>query len=86
MRIKLHKKFIKGYAKLPPAIQEKFIERRELFLENPHHPILNNHALHGEYARHRSINITGDIRVIFRPLGEDVCLFYIIGTHSELYG
>lgn len=66
--------------------QAKFQERRDVFLEHHHHPILNNHPLHGEYSGHRSINITGDIRVVFREVSEDTCLFYTIGTHSELYG
>ena len=86
MKISFHKKFIKKYKKVPPLIKAKFKERRNLFLHNPFHPLLNNHPLYGEYAGHRSINITGDWRLIFKALDKDEVLFYEIDTHAELYG
>jgi mRNA-degrading endonuclease YafQ of YafQ-DinJ toxin-antitoxin module len=41
--------------------------------------------LHGEYSGYRSINITGDLRVIYEPLGKNTVQFVIIDTHSNLY-
>lgn len=40
-------------------------ERILLFAKNPFHEILRNHSLSGEYNGCRSINITGDYRIIF---------------------
>lgn len=85
MRIILHQRFIKKYKKLTSAEREKFKERRDLFLEDPFHPLLRNHALHGKYADYRSINITGDMRLVYKNLDAETFLFVEIGTHSELY-
>lgn len=85
MNIKLHKDFEKQFVKLTPSQQKKFKERRNIFLQAQFHPILNNHALHGKYAGYRSINITGDLRVIFKKEDEDV-MFVAIDSHSNLYG
>ena len=85
MKIFVHKKFIKGYEKLRSGEKKRFKERRNIFLIDPYNPILNNHALHGKYAGYRSIDITGNIRVIYRFLGRDAVLFADIGTHPKLY-
>ena len=85
MRLITHKQFNKAYAKAPEIIQKKYKERRNLFLTNPFHPFLNNHALTGEYSGCRSINITGDWRVIYRMKELDMVEFLKFGTHSELY-
>jgi len=85
MQISLHRNFLKGYIKLPKKIQEKFKEKRNLFVENKFNPILNNHSVEKRFPDCRSINITGDYRVIFKEEKNDVCIFMNIGTHSELY-
>ncbi|OGL87493.1 hypothetical protein A3I40_02325 [Candidatus Uhrbacteria bacterium RIFCSPLOWO2_02_FULL_48_12] len=85
MNIVLHKDFIKAYKKLRSAQREKFKERRNLFLENPFHPILHNHSLQGRFYGYRSINVAGDLRVIYKMISEDTCLFVTIDTHSNLY-
>ncbi len=85
IRIKLHKNFEKSYVKLTEVQKTRFKERRDLFLKDQFNPILNNHALKGGYLGYRSINITGDLRAIFKILGEDVT-FVAIDSHSNLYG
>ena len=80
----LHRRFVKQYRRQSPAIQQAFKQRRDLLLTNPFHPILNNHPLHGEWAGHRSINITGDLRAIFK-IEETVVIFVTIDTHAKLY-
>lgn len=85
MEILLHPSFAKDFEKLDSTIRAKFFERKDLFITNPFHPLLNNHALSGEWAEHRSINVTGNFRAIFRPYGS-LCVFVRIGTHPQLYG
>ncbi len=85
MIIVLHKNFKKKYKKLPKVKQKKFKERRNLFLREPSHPQLNDHALHGDLFRYRSFNVTGDLRVYYEQIEEDVVLFTDIDTHSNLY-
>ncbi|KKS93468.1 MAG: hypothetical protein UV70_C0010G0050 [Parcubacteria group bacterium GW2011_GWA2_43_13] len=64
----------------------KFKERRNVFLRDPFSLELRNHVLRGQYDGCRSIDITGDLRVIYREEGGGIVSFLAIGTHSELYG
>ena len=85
MKISLHKNFEKQYKKLHSSEKRKFKERRNIFLKNPLHSILNNHALKGKYKGYRSINITGNLRVIYKIIDENVVYFITIDAHSNLY-
>lgn len=85
MEIKLHKNFEKQFLKLRKNQKEKFRERRSLFLQNEFSPILNNHALNGKYLEYRSINVAGDLRIVFKKEGINV-IFMSIDSHSNLYG
>ena len=86
MEVICHRNFDKRYLKLRPGEVQKFKERQAIFMRYPFHPVLNNHPLHGEYAGYRSIDITGDLRVHYEPIEENIAMFITIGTHSELYG
>lgn len=86
MKIYFSKDFSKGYKKLQSKIMRKKVDERILlFRENAFEPILNNHSLVGKYVGCRSINITGDIRAVYKMIDEDAALFVAIGTHSQLY-
>jgi len=85
MTILLHKKFKKKYKKLPRGEQNKFKEKRDLFLRDSSHPQLNNHSLHGKLSHYRSFNVTGDIRVLYEQVEEDTVIFVDIDTHSNFY-
>jgi addiction module RelE/StbE family toxin len=86
MKIVLHRQFEKDYKVLRPNQKKKFKERRNLFLEDPFHPLLNNHPLQGKYTGYRSINIGGDLRAIFKARDSDTIVFVAIGPHGRLYG
>lgn len=85
MKIRLHRNFEKGFRRLTPAQRNRFKERRDMFLRDEFDPILNNHFLKGKYQGYRSINITGDLRVVYESKG-DLVIFVAIDTHSNLYG
>ena len=85
MRVFFHKKFDKAFKRLKTAEQEKFLQRIELFRRDEFNPILSNHPLKGKYKGLRSINVTGDLRAIYRhERGNTV--FVLINIHSNLYG
>ena len=84
MIINYHKEFTKNYKKLPAKTQEKFKQRQLLFEKDEFDPVLNNHPLKGKYGGYRSINITGDLRAVFRQKGSTI-IFIAIDTHSNLY-
>jgi len=84
MQIVVHKSFLKMYAKRPVRVQQKFKDVRSIFLKDRFDSVLNNHKLKGAWLGHRSINITGNYRAIFRE-DADIITFVAIGTHSQLY-
>ncbi len=84
MKIIFSKYFEKRLNKLTSSTKNQFYVRPELFMINPHSEQLSNHPLHGEYNGYRSINISEDIRAVFKVEDEYV-KFEDIGTHSQLY-
>ena len=80
------KRYRRKYQKLDKKIYAALRERLALFLENPRHPLLDNHALTGDRAGERSINITGDWRLIFEELDENTVRLLDVDTHHNLYG
>ena len=80
-----HKNFIKNSKKLTQQQKNKLTQRLKLFGQDKFDPLLNDHSLRGQYEGHRSINITGDLRAIYKKVGEEV-VFVAIDSHSNLYG
>ncbi|MEI7511360.1 MAG: hypothetical protein WCJ84_04350 [Candidatus Peregrinibacteria bacterium] len=59
----------------------------EVFEVDPHHPSLRRHALQGKvYKNLESIDVTGDIRIIFQPKTLEIMDIWDIGSHAQLYG
>ena len=79
------KYFDKKFKKLPKKIQLQAKKRISIFFDNPFDPILNNHLLHGDKKLLRSISITGDLRLLYEEVSNDVVRFLDIDTHSNLY-
>ncbi len=85
MTISYNKDFTKKFKKLSAPQKKKFKERQILFEIDEFNPILNNHALTGKYQGYISINVSGDLRAIFRR-EKDSVLFVALDKHSNLYG
>lgn len=85
MVINFHKDFIKDSSRLTSSQKDKLTQRLKLFELDGFDPVLNNHSLRGKYSGYRSINITGDLRAIFKKSGIEV-MFMEINSHSNLYG
>ncbi len=79
------KNFDKKFKKLSKKTQLQTKERISIFLENQFDIVLNNHLLHGDKKLFRSINITGDIRIIYEEVEVETVRFIDIDTHSNLY-
>ena len=85
MEVIFHSSFKKQYRKLKLAERQKFEAQLHLFVKNPYNSVLRNHALKGRYAGYYSINITGDLRALYKLVKKDTALFILIDTHSNLY-
>lgn len=78
-------KFKKKIKKAPKEIVGAFKKKIVIFEEDEFAEVLNNHKLHGRFDGCRSINITGDWRMVYENKGDNNFLLVDIGTHSELY-
>ena len=85
MRYSTSKKFDKQFSKLSKSVKEKAIARLQIFIQDPFETVLNNHPLNGKFSACRSINITADIRAVYKTIEKDLVYFVAIGSHSELY-
>jgi addiction module RelE/StbE family toxin len=77
--------FKKEFKRLSEKLKRKTIERLQVFVLNEFEASLNNHPLHGEYAGCRSINVTGNFRLIYCRIDSGNYLLVEVGTHHQLY-
>ena len=84
MKIYRSQTFKKQFRKLPQHAIEAFEQRLHLYLIDPNAFELNNHKLKGKWSGSRSINVTGDYRLVLQKDERGLWL-QAIGTHSELY-
>lgn len=89
MVFELSANFLKKYNKCDQFVKNKVDQRLGFFVTNHINPVLKNHALKGELAGSRSINITGDWRALYTTKddgkGGQIAVFETLGTHSQLY-
>ncbi len=85
MVIDFHRDFIKDSKRLTTKLKERLTQRLKVFEIDEFDPTLNNHSLRGRYLGYRSINITGDLRAIYKRTGSHI-IFVAIDSHSNLYG
>jgi mRNA interferase YafQ len=85
MNIFLHTRFKKDIRKLSENERKRVYERVDMFAEDPFHTLLRNHPLHGTYEGLRSINVGGDIRVVYKETDADTVRLVRVGRHCELY-
>lgn len=85
MTVKFSKRFRKPYKKLSPKLQAQAKRRIELWKEDPTNSLLRPHMLEGKLAGYHSINISGDIRALYEIVDNEVYIYEMIGSHSQLY-
>ena len=76
------KKFIKELKKLPKEIIDITIKKEIIFRDNPLHPSLRLHELHGKFKGIWSISLTQNFRIIFERMSNGDILFISIGKHN----
>ncbi len=84
MVVNYTKDFIKDSKRLTIRQKEKLKQRLKLFGQDKFNSSLNNHSLKGKYLGYRSINITGDLRAIYKTEKDNI-IFITLDSHSNLY-
>lgn len=74
--------FIKELRRLPTPIIRLAAKKERIFKDNPLHPSMRLHELHGKLAGIWSISITGNYRIIFERMENGDILFISIGRHD----
>lgn len=82
-----HRQFLKHYKKRIQSnskLRSKYDERLKRWIINKNDPILKDHNLTGDKTGYRAFWITGNIRVTYKILENEIEL-YDIGTHNQVY-
>lgn len=88
MKVVYGSRFLKKLKKVDVRIKKSVKERILLFSKNPQSRELDNHELRDRWEGHRSVDITGDYRALYkeRQIGEETVAYFVtFGTHDELY-
>lgn len=81
MEIVVTPHFKREAKRLPLHLRPQIQERLRIFQDNPFHPSLKTHKLHGEFHGFWSFSIDRRIRVIFE-FTDGLAVFHSIGDHS----
>ncbi len=76
------KKFVKEIKKLPKEVFILAVNKEEIFKNNPLHPSLRLHELHGKFKGIWSISLTNNYRIIFERMPNGDILFISVGKHD----
>ncbi len=74
--------FVKEFEKLPEKIKKIAVRKEQIFRDNPLHPSLRLHQLHGKFEDIWSISITKGYRILFERQKNGDLLFFSIGKHD----
>ncbi len=82
MRIVYTTKFAREYKKLPKKVRLAAEKIEPLFRENPFHPALDTHKLHGRLKDFWSFSIGFRHRIVFEFGNTDTMYFHSVGNHD----
>jgi mRNA-degrading endonuclease YafQ of YafQ-DinJ toxin-antitoxin module len=77
-------KFVAQFERIPSKKQEIAIKKIDVFRNNPKHPSLKAHKLHGVLKEFFSFSVDHETRIIFEYGGKNTVHFLKIGDH-EVY-
>lgn len=85
MQIFTTSQFDKLYKKLPIRIKTKAEQKDKIFQNDPYHPSLEAHKLHGRDSEHWAYSIDNQYRIKFMFLDDGGALYLKVGTHDKVY-
>lgn len=81
-KIKFTRRFLKSFARLPKAVQEKVRKQIELLAENPRHPSLQTKPVQGAEGIYEA-RVDIDYRLTYEREAEDTLVLRVVGKHDE---
>ncbi len=86
MTLRTTNRFDKAFARLSERDQRRVEAALTLFIDQPFHPALKNHALTGKLRGLRAISAGYDLRVVYEEEGGHALVLLLnTGTHDEVY-
>lgn len=85
MRYHTHSAFERQVKKIQKPLRARLWERLALLESDPVPELLHDHKLNPPFDGYRSINITGDLRLIYKRIDADTLYLRTLGTHHQLY-
>jgi mRNA-degrading endonuclease YafQ of YafQ-DinJ toxin-antitoxin module len=82
LAISTHPRFDRHYRKLPKNLKEAAKVKERIFREEPYHPSLRTHKLHGKETGSWAFWINQKYRIKFVFISDTHALFLDIGTHD----
>jgi len=80
--IEYTRNFVKELKKLAKELAALAAKKEALFKQDPLHPSLRLHELHGNLQGLWSISVTRKYRIIFERMDDGTILFHSIGKHD----
>lgn len=86
MILRTTRRFDKAFARLSERDQRRVEAALVLFMDQPFHPFLRNHALTGKLQGLRAISAGYDLRIVYeQEEGHTRVLLLNAGSHDEVY-
>ena len=81
-KIRFTRRFLKSFARLPAAVQEKIKKQIALLAENPRHPSLQSKPIQGATGVYAA-RVDQDYRMTYERDADDTLVLRVVGKHDE---
>ena len=81
-KIRFTRRFLKSFARLPAAVQEKVKKQIALLAENPRHPSLQSRPIQGAPGIYEA-RVDIDYRMTYERDADDTLVLRVVGKHDE---
>jgi mRNA-degrading endonuclease RelE of RelBE toxin-antitoxin system len=81
-KIRLTRRFLKCFARLPATVQEKVKKQIALLADNPRHPSLQTKSIQGAAGIYEA-RVDIDYRLTYERVAEDILVLRVVARHEE---
>ena len=81
-KIKVTRRFLKCFARLPAAIQEKVKKQLVLLADDPRHPSLQTKPIQGAVGIYEA-RVDIDYRLTYERIEEDTLVLRVVAKHDK---